>query len=81
MRDWGSKKDAAREANPALQPVGHSVWYRGNLMSIILCGLPMSGKTTIGKKMAKELNWNFIDTDELIENAYSRKEEKKYSIH
>lgn len=39
-------------------------------MNIILCGLPMSGKTTIGKKLAELLKWDFIDTDRLIENAY-----------
>jgi shikimate kinase len=33
----------------------------------------MSGKTTIGKRLAKQLNWNFIDTDQLIEEAYLKK--------
>lgn len=42
-------------------------------MNIILCGLPMSGKTTIGKLLAEKLEWNFVDTDRLIENAYGAK--------
>lgn len=46
-------------------------------MNIILCGLPMSGKSTIGKLVAEKLHWNFIDTDRLIENAYLLKTEKK----
>lgn len=39
-------------------------------MNIILCGLQMSGKTTIGKMLASELKWPFIDTDCLIKEAY-----------
>lgn len=40
-------------------------------MNIILCGLPMSGKTTLGLQLAKHLHLNFIDTDRLIENAFA----------
>ncbi len=29
----------------------------------------MSGKTTIGKRVAEKLGWNFIDTDRLIEQV------------
>lgn len=39
-------------------------------MNLILCGLPKSGKTTIGKIIAKHLSRNFIDTDNLIEHDY-----------
>lgn len=39
-------------------------------MNTILCGMPMCGKTTIGKMLAKELGCLFTDTDRLIENAY-----------
>lgn len=35
-------------------------------MNIILCGMPKSGKTTIGKKLARTLGWDFIDTDQMI---------------
>lgn len=41
-------------------------------MNIILCGLQMSGKTTIGKMLADKLNRPFMDTDCLIEEAYAR---------
>lgn len=40
-------------------------------MNVILCGMPMSGKTTLGKLLAASLGWNFIDTDRLIEQAYT----------
>ncbi len=35
--------------------------------NIVLIGLPMSGKTTIGKELSKKLNKQFIDLDEEIE--------------
>jgi shikimate kinase len=41
-------------------------------VNIILCGLPKSGKTTFGKYLASKLQWNFIDTDHLIEKAYEK---------
>lgn len=40
-------------------------------MSVILCGMPMSGKTTLGKRLAASLGLDFIDTDRLIEEAYA----------
>ena len=35
--------------------------------NIILIGLPGSGKTTVGKLLAKKLEYQFIDMDSLIE--------------
>jgi shikimate kinase len=40
--------------------------------NIILCGFKSAGKTTLGRKMAQELGWRFIDTDLLIPCQYSR---------
>ena len=37
-------------------------------MIIVLIGYMASGKTSIGKKLAKKLNYNFIDLDDLIED-------------
>ncbi len=34
--------------------------------NIVLCGMPSSGKSSVGKLVAKELNREFIDTDEVI---------------
>lgn len=44
----------------------------GQLMApqVILVGLPGSGKTTIGRRLAKELNVQLRDSDSLIEKMY-----------
>lgn len=36
-------------------------------MKIFIIGLPGSGKSTLGKKLAKRLNLSFLDLDEIIE--------------
>jgi len=41
-------------------------------MNIILIGMPGSGKTSIGKNLAKKLCADFIDTDRLIEKEYGK---------
>ena len=35
-------------------------------MNIVLVGYRCSGKTSVGRLLAKKLNWGFIDTDDLI---------------
>lgn len=39
-------------------------------MKIYLIGYMGSGKTTIGKTVAEKLQWQFLDTDEIIEKRY-----------
>lgn len=48
-------------------------------MNLILCGPPLSGKTTLGHKIAQALNWEFKDTDTLIEEYYLKKHHRKLS--
>ena len=38
--------------------------------SIVLVGMPGSGKTTIGKELARQLCREFVDTDDLIREKY-----------
>jgi len=35
--------------------------------NIVLIGLMGAGKTTVGKKLAHRIGWNFVDTDQLVE--------------
>lgn len=39
---------------------------------IFLWGMPGVGKSSIGKKIAKQLEWNWIDLDEQIEKKYKQ---------
>lgn len=36
------------------------------MKNIFLVGLPSSGKSTLGKRLARELGYRFVDTDKLI---------------
>ena len=38
------------------------------MKNIFLIGMPSSGKSTLGRQLAKRLSFQFVDTDELIEN-------------
>lgn len=41
--------------------------------NIILIGMPGAGKSTVGVLLAKAMNYNFIDTDIIIQNKNGRK--------
>ena len=38
------------------------------MKNIFLIGMPSSGKSTLGRQLARRLDYQFIDTDDLIEN-------------
>ena len=40
-------------------------------MNIYLIGMPLSGKSSIGRMLAKQLNKPFIDLDHKVEVEYS----------
>ncbi|UCC90032.1 MAG: dephospho-CoA kinase, partial [Anaerolineales bacterium] len=42
------------------------------MRNIILTGFMGTGKTTVGKLLAEQLGYEFIDTDELIQARHGR---------
>lgn len=50
-------------------------------MKIFLIGFMGSGKTTLGKKLARRMDYNFIDLDEFIETKESKKIKKIFSSY
>lgn len=50
-------------------------------MNIILYGYKSSGKTTIGKLLADQLQWQFIDIDRVIEELYQKENGKVLPVH
>ncbi len=49
--------------------------------NIIIIGMPGSGKTTIGKLLAKELNKEFTDTDQVFEQTVCPNITEYFSKH
>jgi shikimate kinase len=50
-------------------------------MKVFLFGLPGSGKTTMGKELAKRIGVSFIDLDEAIQKAAGKSIEEIFKIH
>ncbi|MGM0844272.1 MAG: shikimate kinase [Bacillota bacterium] len=48
---------------------------------IFLIGFMGSGKSTIGQELANQLNTNFVDTDQLIEEKYEMTIEEIFRVH
>lgn len=48
-------------------------------MNIVLCGLPMCGKSVVGKAIAAKLNLPYVETDQMIEDAYEGKYNQRLS--
>src|SRR5580658_6493421 len=48
-------------------------------MNWILFGFKRCGKTHYGKRLAKELGWDFIDTDDRLEELYDQEFHEKLS--
>lgn len=50
-------------------------------LKVVLVGLPGSGKSTCGRQLAKEMNFPFLDLDQLIEKRYQLKISEIFSMH
>ncbi len=49
-------------------------------MNIILCGLQNAGKSTLGALLSAALNWQFNDTDNMIEVFFKQKHQQALSV-
>lgn len=54
-----------REVTEAKARVIYNI-LRNETENIVLIGMPAVGKSTLGRRLAKELKMNFVDTDDLI---------------
>ncbi|MBI4342117.1 MAG: AAA family ATPase [Candidatus Omnitrophica bacterium] len=50
-------------------------------MNIILTGFMGTGKTSVGKRLAKRLGWRFVDLDQLIEISVKRPIAQNFADH
>lgn len=50
-------------------------------LKVVLVGLPGSGKSTFGRQLAKEMDFPFLDLDQLIEKRYQLKISEIFSMH
>ena len=41
-------------------------------MNLILCGMMGAGKSSVGKELSALMGWQFVDTDEKIEERYGK---------
>ncbi len=48
---------------------------------IFLWGMPGSGKSTLGKKLAKKLVYNWVDSDQLIEKKLGKNISEIFNLH
>ena len=48
--------------------------------NIFMLGMPSSGKSTLGRNLAKELNYDFVDLDRKIEVTEGKKIEEIFRL-
>ncbi|MDO4769253.1 MAG: shikimate kinase [Brachymonas sp.] len=51
------------------------------MQNIILIGLPGSGKTSAGRRVARHFSWPFADSDEVLESALGMRIKEYFAAH
>lgn len=57
-------------AMPAYTNTIETIMSTGEQLGVVLYGMMGSGKSELGVRLAEHQNWDFVDTDKLIESAY-----------
>ncbi len=52
-----------------------------SLENIVLIGMPLSGKSTLGRELSKILKYDLIDTDTLIEEMEDKSIKEIFKIY
>lgn len=52
-----------------------------SLENIVLIGMPLSGKSTLGRELSKTLKYDLIDTDTLIEEMEDKSIKEIFKIY
>ena len=53
--------------------------FANNKINLTLCGMMGSGKSIVGKLLARKINFNFIDTDKFIKKKIGKSINKIFS--
>ncbi len=67
MAESGAAQSAPDAGGPAeREPVVHEPGLRGPVQRVVLTGFMGAGKTTVGRMLAADLRWTFLDLDDEI---------------
>jgi shikimate kinase len=80
VREVGPRGGGEAEGPRGRQSGGEGHARRGPA-NIVLVGLSGSGKTTVGRLLAKRLGWRFIDTDREIQRVHGQSVQSIFRDH
>src|SRR6185369_10927575 len=63
---WSSSRRASSTDVPS--PPARDTFRRLAMLHVVLTGFMASGKTAVGRRLARRLGFDFVDTDQVIED-------------